>query len=102
MSSSGLGSLRAERVVCVYVSVQSSRTFVSDSLRPHGLEHARLPCPSPTPGACIYLRRVFFFFFFGILGFFFGLFLAVLRGLRDLSYRTSDGTCVPCSGRVEP
>ena len=23
-----------------------------DSLRPHGLHHARLPCPSPTPGAC--------------------------------------------------
>ena len=22
-----------------------------DSLRPHGLQHARLPCPSPTPGA---------------------------------------------------
>ena len=21
-----------------------------DSLRPHGLQHARLPCPSPTPG----------------------------------------------------
>ena len=25
---------------------------MSDSLRPHGLPHARLPCPSPTPGAC--------------------------------------------------
>ena len=23
-----------------------------DSLRPHGLQHARLPCPSPTPGPC--------------------------------------------------
>ena len=23
-----------------------------DSLRPHGLQQARLPCPSPTPGAC--------------------------------------------------
>ena len=23
-----------------------------DSLRPHGLQHTRLPCPSPTPGAC--------------------------------------------------
>ena len=22
-----------------------------DSLRPHGLQHTRLPCPSPTPGA---------------------------------------------------
>ena len=25
---------------------------MSDSLRPHGLQHARLRCPSPTPGAC--------------------------------------------------
>jgi len=22
------------------------------TLRPHGLQHTRLPCPSPTPGAC--------------------------------------------------
>ena len=33
------------------LSVQFSRSVVSDSLRPHGLQHARLPCPSPTPGA---------------------------------------------------
>ena len=25
---------------------------MSDSLQPHRLQHARLPCPSPTPGAC--------------------------------------------------
>ena len=25
---------------------------MSDSLPPNGLQHARLPCPSPTPGAC--------------------------------------------------
>ena len=25
---------------------------MSDSLWPHGLQHARLPCPSPTPRAC--------------------------------------------------
>jgi len=25
---------------------------MSDSLRPHGLQHARLPCPSPSHGAC--------------------------------------------------
>ena len=29
-------------------SVQFSRSVVSDSLRPHGLQHARPPCPSPT------------------------------------------------------
>ena len=33
-----------------YVSVQLSRSVVSDSLRPHELQHARPPCPSPTPG----------------------------------------------------
>ena len=32
-------------------SVQFSCSVVSDSLRPHGLQHARLPCPSPTPAA---------------------------------------------------
>ena len=31
---------------------QFSHTVVSDSLQPHGLQHARLPCPSPTPRAC--------------------------------------------------
>ena len=31
------------------LSVQFSRSVVSDSLRPHGLQHARPPCPSPTP-----------------------------------------------------
>ena len=31
-------------------SVQFSRSVVSNSLRPHGLQHARPPCPSPTPG----------------------------------------------------
>ena len=35
----------------VTVSVQFSRSVVSDSLQPHGLQHVRLPCPSPTPGA---------------------------------------------------
>ena len=30
-------------------SVQFSRSVVSDSLWPHGLQHTRLPCPSPTP-----------------------------------------------------
>ena len=33
-------------------SVQFSCSVMSDSLWPHGLQHARLPCPSPTPGAC--------------------------------------------------
>ena len=31
---------------------QFSRSVMPDSLWPHGLEHARLPCLPPTPGAC--------------------------------------------------
>ena len=33
-----------------FLSVQFSRSVVSDSLRPHESQHARPPCPSPTPG----------------------------------------------------
>ena len=33
-------------------SGQFSHPVVSDSLLPQGLQHARLPCPSPTPRAC--------------------------------------------------
>ena len=29
-----------------------SHSVVSSSLRPHGQQHTRLPCPSPPPGAC--------------------------------------------------
>ena len=31
-------------------SDQINRSVVSDSLRPHESQHARPPCPSPTPG----------------------------------------------------
>ena len=32
-----------------FSSVQFSRSVVSDSLRPHGPQYFRPPCPSPTP-----------------------------------------------------
>ena len=32
--------------------VQFSRSVMSHSLQPHGLQHTRLPCPWPAPGAC--------------------------------------------------
>ena len=35
--------------ICLF-SVQFSHSFVSDSLWPHGLQHARPSCSSPTPG----------------------------------------------------
>ena len=33
-----------------FISVQFSRSVVSDSLQPHESKHARPPCPSPSPG----------------------------------------------------
>ena len=45
-TNSGMGS----NLLCSYPSsVQFSRSVVSDSLRPHESQHARPPCPSPTP-----------------------------------------------------
>ena len=39
--------------IYIYVmSVQFCHSVMSDSLRPHGLQHARFLCPSPTPRAC--------------------------------------------------
>ena len=38
----------------MFSSVQFSCSVVSDSLQPHGLQHTRPPCPSPTPG--VYLN----------------------------------------------
>ena len=42
--------LLGRKVMTNLSSVQFSRSVVSDSLRPHELQHARPPCPSPTPG----------------------------------------------------
>ena len=42
---------RVERVD-LELEGQFSHSGVSDSLRPHELQHARPPCPSPTPRAC--------------------------------------------------
>ena len=35
------------------MSVKFSHSVVSDSLQSHGLQHTRIPCPSPTPRACL-------------------------------------------------
>ena len=37
-------------VLIQFSSVQFSRSVVSDSSQPHEPQHARPPCPSPTPG----------------------------------------------------
>ena len=39
-----------DRLIALVSSVQFSHSIVSDSLQPHQLQHARPPCPSPTPG----------------------------------------------------
>ena len=52
----GMSPTACQRVQCVklcslHTSVQFSCSVMSNSLRPHELEHARPPCPSPTPRA---------------------------------------------------
>ena len=42
---------KVEEDILEFSSVQFSRSVLSNSLRPHGLQHARLPCSSPTPRA---------------------------------------------------
>ena len=55
-SSTGLGEMdstlgRAHTRSHAYWFLFST-SVLSDSLWPHELQHARPPCPSPTPGAC--------------------------------------------------
>ena len=42
---------KLQKVGVQVTSVQFSPSVMSDSLWPHRLQHTRLPCPSPTPGA---------------------------------------------------
>ena len=45
-----IGTLKSYGVkLIIKYSVQFSCSVMSDSLRPHELQHARPPCPSPTP-----------------------------------------------------
>ena len=45
------GRISTQLLRGTFQSVQFSRSIMSDSLPLHGLQHARLPCPSPTPRA---------------------------------------------------
>jgi len=47
---SHIGSKRRNQNLFRFSSVQFSCSVVSDSLQPHKMQHARPPCPSPTPG----------------------------------------------------
>ena len=46
------GKLVISLLFLIILIVQFSCSVLSDSLRPHGLQHSRLPCPSPTPRTC--------------------------------------------------
>ena len=41
---------RQNTLMCV--SVQFSHSVAYNTLRPHGLQHTTVPCPSPIPGSC--------------------------------------------------
>ena len=43
-------SKHSGRLPSMFSSVQFTRSVMSDSLWPHESQHARPPCPSPTPG----------------------------------------------------
>ena len=50
-----INSRKADHVVvqsCDRILYQFSHSVMSDSFRPHGLQHARFPCPPSIPGAC--------------------------------------------------
>ena len=42
----------ASSISVQFRSAQFSHSVMPDSLWPYGLQHSRLPCPSPAPGAC--------------------------------------------------
>ena len=55
-----LGLFQKSRVIVTLIKLAHlstpllliSHSVVSDPLQPHGPQHARLPCPSPTPRTC--------------------------------------------------
>ena len=53
MNEEKLQNIRQISIGRILLVVVFSHSVASDSLRPHGLQHGRLPCPSPSPGACL-------------------------------------------------
>ena len=45
-------SLNSVKLAIYLILLFFSHSVMFDSLPPFGLQHARLPCPSPSPGAC--------------------------------------------------
>ena len=52
LPDSCLSKAGKKQILCLSSVSKFSHTIVSTSLRPHGLQHPRLLCPSPTPKAC--------------------------------------------------
>ena len=44
--------VKAHQILCMDIILLFSRSVVSNSLWSHGLQHTRLPRPSPSPRAC--------------------------------------------------
>ena len=53
LSSQGCLTLMLPTYILLFL-LWFSRQVISDSSRPHGLQHARLPCPLPPPGVHLY------------------------------------------------
>jgi len=47
-----MGTIKSDFCYTVYGTIQFSHSVMSDSLQPHVVQHARRPCPLPTPRAC--------------------------------------------------
>ena len=47
-----LPPMKKSHAARIHYSAEFSHSVVSDSLQPHGLQHARLPCPSLSPRIC--------------------------------------------------
>ena len=58
ITSFGFCWLSLSFLFSIFSSVQFSRLVVSDSLQPHGLQHARPPCLSPTPDKLMSIELV--------------------------------------------
>ena len=50
MATVAVGLGQFQRFLSCDLGISSVHSVVSDSLQPHGPQHARPPCPSPTPG----------------------------------------------------
>ena len=46
------GTFTSSGLLCRFLLLSFTRSVMSDSLWPHGMQHSRPPCPSPSPRVC--------------------------------------------------